>query len=343
DSVEDYPLGYPRFSAFLASQASFHLCRRFSNLRARLLLLKQDRLTALEEQLEELDREDTGTLTLGCSRTDGNERRSSVLSEISNAMEDYDVFLERHWRIMSFEAALHRAVLNVQNWLSRSACMARKVTAYLYCGEDLLSTSTPENSFIAWLEELAEDSRVCLYERFRKVRLYAQGQSLVVHIFSSSSMRRIARILMTPIITFLLPAPVVIYSFVSSLTIRLVVVVAATTGFIALLSSFTRARTVELVVAGATYTTVLVVFISSTNGPVAALKASPKNWPHCMQMPAFLPLLTQMPVFLPYAQKQNSKRANWVTAPNSNPVAQDTHPLSNCLQFGKRNLTIAPS
>ena len=38
--VEDYLPGYPRFAALVASHDSFHLCRRFSNLWARLLLLK---------------------------------------------------------------------------------------------------------------------------------------------------------------------------------------------------------------------------------------------------------------------------------------------------------------
>lgn len=74
-------------------------------------------------------------------------------------------------------------------------------------------------------------------------------------------MRRATRIFVTPLIAIPLLAPVVICNFVSSLTVRLVVVVFATTGFIALLSSFTRAQTVKLVIAGATY-----VRVANTNG-----------------------------------------------------------------------------
>ena len=87
--VEDYPSGYPRFSALLAAHGSFHLGRRFSHLRARLLLLKQDRLSLLEKQLVEIDEKETTLLHLGCCRSDDNSNRRSVLSEIDCALADY--------------------------------------------------------------------------------------------------------------------------------------------------------------------------------------------------------------------------------------------------------------
>jgi len=87
--VEDFPAGYPRFSALIASHDSFHLCRRFSNLRARLLLLKQDRLSLLEKRLEKIDREEVELLLLGSSRDDTNIERISVLAEIDEALADY--------------------------------------------------------------------------------------------------------------------------------------------------------------------------------------------------------------------------------------------------------------
>jgi hypothetical protein len=90
-SVESYRPGYPRFSALVAADNSFHLCRRFSNLRARLLLLKQDRLSMLEQQLEKIDREETAILFLRSSQSDSNTNRNSVLSEIDTVLADYGV------------------------------------------------------------------------------------------------------------------------------------------------------------------------------------------------------------------------------------------------------------
>lgn len=87
--VEDYPQGYPRFSALISSHPSFSLCRRFSNLRARLLLRKQDRLALLERRLERLDAEEENRLALGSIRRDDNEERLALLAEIDEALLDY--------------------------------------------------------------------------------------------------------------------------------------------------------------------------------------------------------------------------------------------------------------
>lgn len=57
---------------------------------------------------------------------------------------------------------------------------------------------------------------------------------------------------MTPLIVTLLLAPVVICNCLTSLIARLMTIVVAATTFIAVLSGSTKAKTVELVVAGAT-------------------------------------------------------------------------------------------
>jgi len=58
-------------------------------LRARLILLKQDRLSSLEKQLQKIDREEGNLLRLGCSRRDDNQERNAVLSDIGVAMDEY--------------------------------------------------------------------------------------------------------------------------------------------------------------------------------------------------------------------------------------------------------------
>lgn len=88
-SVEDYRPGYPRFTALLSAHEPYFLCRRFSKLRARLLLLKQDRLSMLEQRLERVDHEEISPLFLGRSRGDGNMERISVLSDIESRLADY--------------------------------------------------------------------------------------------------------------------------------------------------------------------------------------------------------------------------------------------------------------
>ncbi len=87
--VEEYRPGYPRFTALLAAYDPYVICRRFTRLRSRLLLLKQDRLSVLEAELDEIDQEEKCPLFLGASRCDGNSKRESVLSEIESRLADY--------------------------------------------------------------------------------------------------------------------------------------------------------------------------------------------------------------------------------------------------------------
>ncbi|KAK4170902.1 hypothetical protein QBC36DRAFT_250540 [Triangularia setosa] len=263
--IEDYPPGYPRFSALIASHVSFHVCRRFSNLRARLLLLKQDRLSLLEKRLEKIDREEVALLSLGSSRDDTNRERISVLAEIDATLADYDALIQRNHRVLNLEDASHRDVANLQNWVDGNGCIARQETAYLARAEDLLSVASPDDGATTWLGALVEGCRALYTKRVGLHPRLDASRDPNLHVFPRSSITWVTRMLMTPFVVVLLLAPVVICNLVDSLTARLVVIIAATTVFVAVLSGLTRARTAELVVAGATYTTVMIVFISNTN------------------------------------------------------------------------------
>ena len=87
--VEDFPEGYPRYCALIEAHPGFHIYRRFTKLRARLILRKQDRLTVLEEQLEDIDRTEDVSLFLASNRLDGNDRRQSLLDEIEQILQEY--------------------------------------------------------------------------------------------------------------------------------------------------------------------------------------------------------------------------------------------------------------
>ncbi|CAF9941261.1 MAG: hypothetical protein HETSPECPRED_003034, partial [Heterodermia speciosa] len=87
--IEEYESGYPRFTALLSAHRPWLICRRFDKLRARIVLLKQDKLSLLEQRLERVDHEETSLLFLGKSRCDGNRDRLSTLSEIEAALADY--------------------------------------------------------------------------------------------------------------------------------------------------------------------------------------------------------------------------------------------------------------
>ncbi|KAF2804513.1 uncharacterized protein BDZ99DRAFT_451574 [Mytilinidion resinicola] len=265
--IEDHPAGYPRFSALVASHDSFHLCRRFSNLRSRLLLLKQDRISSLEKQLQKVDHEETVPLRLGSTRADDNSERKFILSQIDDALADYDGLIVRNHQIFSFEAARPRAVASLQNWINGTGCIARHEATYLNYSNELLCVASMDDTVMMWLETLVECTFTRARQYFGKNRHLNISRDPNVHITSKPSVTRIARVLMTPFIATLLLAPVIVCNCLTSLIARLSTIVIAATMFIAILSGSTKAKTVELVVAGATYTTVLIVFISSTSMP----------------------------------------------------------------------------
>jgi hypothetical protein len=91
--VENYPQGYPRYSAFIAADGAFNIYRRFSVVRSRLLLLKQDKISQLEEQLQEIDENESAPLFLGYSRRDRNDERNRVLQELEVTLAEYGVLL----------------------------------------------------------------------------------------------------------------------------------------------------------------------------------------------------------------------------------------------------------
>jgi hypothetical protein len=103
-SVEKYPEGYPRTSAYIDSDSDTPLFRRFGILHARSLLYKEVELTELEAQLNELDKEDEGQLgadenqwrlghSISLDGGDGNEKRRDLMKQIDEKMEQYGISL----------------------------------------------------------------------------------------------------------------------------------------------------------------------------------------------------------------------------------------------------------
>lgn len=56
--AQEYPAGYPSLAAYMSDDIDGRIYRRFSYLRNRLLLHTQDKLNALEQSLEDVDRDD---------------------------------------------------------------------------------------------------------------------------------------------------------------------------------------------------------------------------------------------------------------------------------------------
>ncbi|KAF2626793.1 hypothetical protein BU25DRAFT_72116 [Macroventuria anomochaeta] len=282
DKIEKYQPGYPRFAALISSHAPFFLCRRFSRLRARVLLKKQDRLSMLEERLDEIDDKETSLLFLGKSRIDKNAARLSLLEDIESALADYgecswvqgikrleakslDKFTEDSRRMLSLDAAESRDMASLQNWLDGTGCIARDESAYIKHSREMACLSPCGDSALVQLEAWVETKLTRVYRGFRQNRDYDLSTDPNVYLYSGQIIKRIARALLLFLITTLLLMPVVICNMANSTTVRLIIIVISTICYLFILSEMTKSRTIELVLAGATYATVLIVFVSGAN------------------------------------------------------------------------------
>ncbi|KAI1357766.1 hypothetical protein F5Y08DRAFT_346389 [Xylaria arbuscula] len=89
DQVEDYRKGYPRFTALMSAHGAFHIFRRFTSVRVRLLLLAQDKISCLEDQLLKIDEEEKAPLFLASCREDKNPEREAIISELHSNLATY--------------------------------------------------------------------------------------------------------------------------------------------------------------------------------------------------------------------------------------------------------------
>jgi hypothetical protein len=74
-----------------------------------------------------------------------------------------------------------------------------------------------------------------------------------VYIYSGSLIRRVAKMLLLLLITPLLLLPVVICNVTNTTSVRIFVVMVSTLSFLVVFSILTKAKTTDLILAGATY------------------------------------------------------------------------------------------
>ncbi|CVK92168.1 uncharacterized protein FMAN_07126 [Fusarium mangiferae] len=246
-TIEERRKGYPRFSALMAGHSSFQIYRRFSDLRTRLLLLAQDEIAELEEQLNHIDKTEKSPLFLASRRDDRNSDRSVVTTKLRSALSAYDQLLDGTQRSLKYESPHEKYVSSLQRWLSGNSCIARVETRFLKNSDDLLSLCPREDGIVAWLERNICDKVVRHFSNSENV-----SSDPHVQIFSRSSTMRVARAILSPLIVFLLLAPVVICNMIDSQSARLAIMIISTAGFVCCMSLLTNAKTVELAVAGAT-------------------------------------------------------------------------------------------
>ncbi|OCL10308.1 hypothetical protein AOQ84DRAFT_261024, partial [Glonium stellatum] len=258
--VDNFPLGYPRYSALLSIDPSFFIFRRFSRLRMRLLLLKQVELARLEETLDKVDKEETDRLSLSCLLQDSNPERKWIIETATKRLEEYDKLIDEAERAINRPTSSERDVRSVKNWTKGNPCLARSETAYLNEGDDLASIAGVRDETIFRMESILEDfmpQRLC--SGSRRSRRYTADPHV---FFFGPRLQQMSRGLIAWMTILTLLVPIAILNSLASLIGRFITIVIAAGVVVFSMSLLTKARTLEVFMAGTAYAAVLVVFTS---------------------------------------------------------------------------------
>ncbi|KAI0198128.1 hypothetical protein F4808DRAFT_452216 [Astrocystis sublimbata] len=263
--VDKFRPGYPRYAALLNSHNSFHNFRAFRRLRLRLLLAKQDEISVLESRLDEIDSAEQRVLFLGCMRRDTNVDRQQALQNIKLAISEYDGMMSQYRATTSLPAASQREVQNLQNWIDGTGCLDRSESSYLQYSGDLVSLSSSGDTSTEYIEMAVEECvywlEIMLGRIFPNIRL---GRSRVTEddnvLLLSPVLQKLCRAMTITVITLIILAPTVLLLGIASPAVRIAASILSAAFFLAIVSSFTQARAVEVFAAGASYAAVLVVF-----------------------------------------------------------------------------------
>ncbi|KAK8061059.1 hypothetical protein PG997_015280, partial [Apiospora hydei] len=154
---QKYREGYPRYAALLNAHPALHNFRRFTRVRMRLLLLKQDEITVLEEKLDQIDDAEARELNLGCARLDNSEERLQVVDKLRSSLAEYDEMLQHGHRTLSLPKSSEREVQNLKDWTAGTCCISRQETDYLERSDDLANLTGSPDIAISYVESLVED------------------------------------------------------------------------------------------------------------------------------------------------------------------------------------------
>ncbi|KAI4254956.1 MAG: hypothetical protein L6R42_006980 [Xanthoria sp. 1 TBL-2021] len=137
-AVENRRPGYPRLSAFIASDKNFALFRRFGELHARLLLFKQDELAELEQKLNDLDAEEQTPYHLRSRRDDRNVARRALIAEIEARLPAYDEALQKYCQQLERTPPRKRNIESVARWLEGNKPLTVSESTFLNDWNDLV-------------------------------------------------------------------------------------------------------------------------------------------------------------------------------------------------------------
>ncbi|OCK84539.1 hypothetical protein K432DRAFT_115587 [Lepidopterella palustris CBS 459.81] len=271
ERIDDFPMGYPQFAAFVNSDANFSVHRRFGTLRNRIILHREQELANLEVELNELDTEDANKKngrihSVMGDQADGQSRRPALIDKIDQKLMHYDELLAHERASMAMPRPTKRNYRSILNYVWNNKPIVRGEVEYLTHADDFVILSNEQDSnFHAFLERLLPTCRSAWFLRlFSTEEQREKTKDPFVRLISKRRLNILIRLLVAIATVALLMIPVcLLFELRTSDKMKIVIVLIFVLLFPVMISIFAKPRNHELVAAIAAYTAVLVVFLSN--------------------------------------------------------------------------------
>lgn len=226
-----------------------------------MLLLKQDEIAGLETSLDAVDENEPRRLFLSCARRDENSTRLQVLAKLQASLSEYDAMMGDYHTAMRLPAASPRDMDSIRNWLDGTGCIARDETAFLSHGDDVANLTGTLDSAVDNVEIFIERAACRLSVPLRKLSFVPEalkpGRGDLTQdaniFFAGPRLRSFSRAVTSWVAAAILLAPVIVLFCIQDALWRLITITLAVLFFLSALSTWTKARTIEVVTAGARY------------------------------------------------------------------------------------------
>ncbi|KAF2100566.1 hypothetical protein NA57DRAFT_74171 [Rhizodiscina lignyota] len=273
-TVVDYPNGYPKLSAFINSDDSFRVYRRFGTLRVRLILHCQAELNALEKKLNEIDKEDAKdektAFRIQSISYDKDDETSTVrerlINEIGQKLKEYDDLLEEESKSLSMLRPTKRNHRSVFNFAYNKRFLVYDETEFLNHEDDFVTTAQDQDSHLhVAIEKLIQIfGRPWLHHIFSTNAQRASRGDEQINLYSAKRISFVVQILVSTLLIAALMAPIcLLFEVDTTNKAKMVIVFAFLILFPPLMKVLTRAKNHELFAITAGYCAVLVVFLGN--------------------------------------------------------------------------------
>lgn len=194
---------------------------------------------------------------------------------IEHHPDGLDEMMEHNHRILCLPEATDRDLDSLRNWIKGAGSISRHETAYLDRFADHLNVTGSADQAITRIEALVEDLAIWASYKLRKVSQDGHNASCVARMTRSQCcpclfrrrnspvtrdenifilgprLRILSRMMTTWVAGIVLMVPVIALYNISSPKGRLVAIVLTAAVFLSVVSVLTRARTLEIIAAGA--------------------------------------------------------------------------------------------